>query len=108
MSDEQAKIDANRSKMAQEIVDAYFTADTTVAQVRQCAKNWIETAAQHAANEEYYRGERDKLVKKFSAFVSAYDAAMTVQTDNLEVYARAWAATREARKALGDLWPTRE
>jgi len=56
---EQRRRDADRAAMANEIVDEQRI--TTVEEGKRFAKAWIETAAQHAANEEYYRKERDKL-----------------------------------------------
>ena len=56
---EQRRLDAERAAMANEIVDGQRI--TTVEEGKRFAKAWIETAAQHAANEEYYRKERDKL-----------------------------------------------
>ncbi len=49
---DQRTIDANRWAMAQEIVDAQPL--ETIDDARRFAKAWIETAAQHAANEEYW------------------------------------------------------
>jgi hypothetical protein len=35
----------------------------TAEEGRRFASAWIVTAAQHATNEEYYRGERDRLLR---------------------------------------------
>jgi|SRR5580692_1578239 hypothetical protein len=58
---EQARIDSDRAAMADEIV-AGQRIDTTE-DGRRFSRAWIITAAQHAANETYYRGERDRLLQ---------------------------------------------
>jgi hypothetical protein len=64
ISADQRQRDADRAAMADEIVAGQRI--TTVEEGQRFAKAWIVTAAQHAANEEYYRGERDKLLRKSS------------------------------------------
>jgi hypothetical protein len=49
-----------RRKMAEEIVAAQNL--TTLEEAKEFATAWIETAAFHAANEEFYRTERDRLL----------------------------------------------
>jgi predicted metal-dependent HD superfamily phosphohydrolase len=61
ISADQRQRDADRAAMADEIVEGQRI--TTVEEGKRFAKAWIVTAAQHAANEEYYRGERDKLLR---------------------------------------------
>lgn len=56
----QEEIDKERRQMAEEIVRGQNL--TTLEEAKEFATRWIVTAAQHAANEEYYRGERDKLL----------------------------------------------
>jgi len=60
---DQQEIDAERRKTAAEIVCAtkrsvvgFADAEKRIAELEQFAINWIETAAQHASNEEYWRG----------------------------------------------------
>lgn len=55
----QAAIDADRARMADGIVAGQSI--QTVEEGRLFARNWIVTAAQHAANEEYYRGLLDRI-----------------------------------------------
>jgi hypothetical protein len=64
ISAEQRQRDADRAAMADEIVAGQRI--TTVEEGQRFAKAWIVTAAQHAVNAEYYRGERDKLQRKSS------------------------------------------
>lgn len=56
---EQREIDAKRAAMADEIVAGQRV--ETVEEGRRFARAWIITAAQHAANEDHYRAERDRL-----------------------------------------------
>lgn len=56
---EQQTINAGRAQMAQEIVDGQASTDMTVEDWKRFAKSWIETAAQHAANESYFRDQRN-------------------------------------------------
>jgi hypothetical protein len=58
---EQRQIDARRNAMAEEIIAEQRV--TSLEEALQLARSWIVTAAQHAANEDYYRGERDKLLR---------------------------------------------
>jgi hypothetical protein len=60
MIDEQHRIDADRGQMADKIVADAPLADLAAA--RRFARGWIITAAQHAANEEYYRGQLDAVL----------------------------------------------
>jgi hypothetical protein len=55
----QKKIDALRRKMADEIVSKQNITDLEHA--KRFASNWIQTAAQHADNEEYYRKDLARL-----------------------------------------------
>lgn len=58
----QEEIDKGRREMAEKIV-----ADrnlTTLEEAKGFATEWIITAAQHLANEEYFRGERDALLER--------------------------------------------
>lgn len=50
----QAEIDAGRRKLAAETVENQQLA--TLEDAKRFAQNWIETAMQHCANEEYWRG----------------------------------------------------
>lgn len=56
----QAEIDKDRRKMAEEIVRAQNL--TTLEDAKGFATKWIMTAAQHAANEEYYRNARNQTI----------------------------------------------
>lgn len=61
MGKTQAQIDADRSAMAQSIVDGQNL--TSLNDAKRFAKAWIEDAARFAANEEYLRKERDDLLR---------------------------------------------
>jgi hypothetical protein len=56
---EQKVIDENRRKMAKEIVDAQDP--KTLEEAKRFAQNWIETAAQYAANEDYWHKQVEEL-----------------------------------------------
>jgi hypothetical protein len=60
----QQAIDAERARVAQEIVDGQAAGrpEMTVEDWKRFARNWIETAARHAANETHYREHRDRAV----------------------------------------------
>ncbi len=62
--EEQKRIDDGRMQMAQEIVDGQASGrpEMTVDDWKAFARNWIATAAQHASNEDYFRGQRDSAV----------------------------------------------
>jgi hypothetical protein len=53
LSKKQKIIDVRRRSMAKEIVDSQNL--DSLNDAKQFAQNWIETAAQYAANEEYWR-----------------------------------------------------
>ena len=58
----QRETNKRRGEMADEIIAGFGTA--TVDEWKRFARAWIVTAAQHAANEEYYRGERDAAIRE--------------------------------------------
>lgn len=58
---EQRRLTANREAMADEIVAGQQI--TSLEEALRFARSWIVTAAQHAANEDYHRDERDKLLR---------------------------------------------
>jgi hypothetical protein len=55
---EQRDIDEGARRMAQEIVDGQNL--KTLEEAKRFAQRWIETAAQHARNEEHYRKGREE------------------------------------------------
>jgi len=57
---EQQQLDADREAMAAEIVAGRRI--TSIEEGKRFAQSWIATAAQYAANADYYREERDKAV----------------------------------------------
>lgn len=71
--EEQKRIDAGRTQMAQEIVDGQAAGrpEMTVDDWKAFARNWIETAAQHATNESYYREQRDAAVRALKQIAQA-------------------------------------
>lgn len=75
----QGQIDAGRREMARGIVEGQWQAGPLPTDAaKQFAEDWIVTAAQHAANEEYYRGERDTLYRLVIEVVAALDAAQAI------------------------------
>jgi hypothetical protein len=61
---DQAEIDERRRRMADEIING-----TNPEYIYQVAKNWVITAAQHAANEAYYRNERDSCEQRVAGLI---------------------------------------
>jgi hypothetical protein len=61
LSAEQRRIDADREAMADEILAGQHV--TSLDEALRFARSWIVTAAQYAANADYYRDERDKLLR---------------------------------------------
>jgi hypothetical protein len=57
---EQRQIDAQRARMADEIVAGQQL--DSLEEAKRFARGWIITAAQHSTNEEYYRKQRDWAV----------------------------------------------
>jgi hypothetical protein len=93
---EQKILDAQRGKMADEIVAGQNI--TTVEEGKRFARAWIVTAAQHAANEEYYRGQRDAVVDTLKEAIGMLkkiaeqrDEAISTVQKLIEMVERAWA-----------------
>lgn len=61
---DQQRIDAKREKMADELIANQHV--TSLDEALRFARSWIITAAQYAANADYYRDERDKLRRVLS------------------------------------------
>jgi hypothetical protein len=61
LSAEQRRIDADREAMADEILAGQHV--TSLDEALRFARSWIVTAAQYAANADYYRDERDRLLR---------------------------------------------
>lgn len=73
---EQARIDADRRRMAQEIVDGQASTPMSVDDWKRFARVWIETAHQHATNEDYYCRQRDDLQVRLAYAVRGLKAAL--------------------------------
>ena len=66
---EQKEIDAKRKAMAKDIVDGRGL--QTLDEAKAFAQAWIETAAQHCANEEYWRERAIDAETKLAALTPA-------------------------------------
>lgn len=58
---EQKRLDTERDAMADEIIAGQHV--TSVEEGLRFARGWITTAAQYAANADYFQSERDKLLR---------------------------------------------
>jgi len=75
----QQRIDAEREAMADALIANQRV--TSFDEALRFARSWIVTAAQYAANADYYRDERDKLLL---TLVRAYRQLFRSQTNDVE------------------------
>ncbi len=94
---EQRRIDENARKAAKEIVDGQKL--ETLEEAKRFAQNWIETAAQHSRNEEYFRKGRDEARAALARLVKNHDSETYVSRE------RRRAAYSAARTLLADTGP---
>lgn len=103
ISADQKRIDAQREAMADEIVAGQNI--QTVEEGRRFARAWIITAAQHAANEAYYRKNRDEMFRAIKqAYRLLFDSQPIDVSDGIQETIAGHAAALGTLQAVVDEW----